>query len=76
MSQEPAMTDRFFSPRRDFADTLALRRPGLPWVTAPADIDPLEQMARADRADWALLRLVACAALATLVLALAGSLRA
>jgi hypothetical protein len=78
------MTDRFFAPRHDFADTLVLHGPRLPWalpgalkkVTAPVDIDPLEQMALTDRADWALLRLVGCAALATLVLALASSLRA
>lgn len=37
--------------------------------------DPLEQMAQADRADWALMRLVLCAALATLLLAVAGSLQ-
>lgn len=36
--------------------------------------DPLEQMAEADRADWALMRLVLCAAVATLLLAVAGSL--
>jgi hypothetical protein len=36
--------------------------------------DPVEQMASADRADWLLLRLVLCAASATLVLALASSL--
>lgn len=37
-------------------------------------LDPVEQMALADRADWMLLRLVLCAASATLVLALASSL--
>lgn len=36
--------------------------------------DPIEQMALADRADWMLLRLVLCAATATLVLAVASSL--
>ncbi len=36
--------------------------------------DPVEQMALADRADWMLLRLVLCAATATLMLALASSL--
>ena len=36
--------------------------------------DPIELMARADRADWALLRLVLCAATAIFVLALACSL--
>lgn len=38
------------------------------------DIDPLEMLQVADRADWALLRMVACVALATLVLAAACSL--
>lgn len=38
--------------------------------------DPLVQMAQADRADWALMRLVLCAALAILLLALASSLQA
>jgi hypothetical protein len=38
--------------------------------------DILEQMAVADRADWVLLRLVLCAAGATLLLALASSLGA
>lgn len=37
--------------------------------------DPLEQMADADRADWALMRLVLCSATATLVLGLALSLQ-
>ena len=36
--------------------------------------DVFEQMADADRADWVLLRLVLCAAAATLLLALASSL--
>jgi hypothetical protein len=36
--------------------------------------DPIELMARADRADWTLLRLVLSAAMATFVLALASSL--
>jgi hypothetical protein len=38
--------------------------------------DPLEQMRAADAADRTLLRLVVCAAAATLVLALASSLGA
>jgi hypothetical protein len=38
--------------------------------------DILEQMAVADHADWVLLRLVLCAAGATLLLALASSLGA
>ncbi len=55
--------------RLDFADTLAALPP------APREAgDPLEQMAHAERADLALLRLVLCAALATLALALASSL--
>lgn len=69
------MIDRFFAPRHDFADTLVLRGATGAFVTAPVDIDPLEQMALTDRADWALLRLIGCATLATLVLALASSLR-
>lgn len=63
-----------FFQRTEFADTLVQRR-RQPFITAPVDIDPLEQMARHDRADWALLRLVCCASLATMVLALASSLR-
>lgn len=50
----------------------------LPAAPSPFGVDPhdpLVQMAQADRADWALMRLVLCAALATLLLALAGSLR-
>ena len=38
--------------------------------------DPFEQMARADAADWVLLRLVSSVAMAVLVLALASSLHA
>jgi hypothetical protein len=37
--------------------------------------DVLEQIEREDRADWALLRLVLCAAVATVTLALAGALQ-
>jgi len=37
-------------------------------------LDPIEQMALADRADWMLLRLVLCASAATLMLAVASSL--
>ncbi len=40
----------------------------------PEDADPLTQMALAEAADQGLLRLVACAAAATLVLAAAASL--
>lgn len=68
------MNQGSFLPRQDFCDTLAL--PGTsttPGVTR-GGIDPLEQMAQTDRADWALLRLVLCSALATMVLALASTL--
>jgi len=41
---------------------------------APDMQDTIEQMARADHADWVLLRLVLCAAGATLLLALASCL--
>lgn len=52
--------------RHDFEDT---------WLAATPDaMDAAEQMAVADRADWMLLRLVLCAAGATLLLAVAGSL--
>lgn len=61
-----------FQPHRrpEFSDTLALPAP-----TAWGGTDPLRQMERADRADWTLLRLVCCSALATFVLALASSLQ-
>jgi hypothetical protein len=36
--------------------------------------DPLEQMAREDRDDWVLLRLVVCVAVATLAMAVATTL--
>jgi hypothetical protein len=36
--------------------------------------DPLEQMARDDREDWALLRLVVCVAIATVAMAIASTL--
>ena len=36
--------------------------------------DPIEQLALAEHADWLLLRLVLCAAGATLLLAVASSL--
>ena len=48
-----------------FADTLSAPAP---------EIDPIEQMAAQDRADWTLLRLVLCTALATLLLAAASTL--
>ncbi len=44
-------------------------------VGSAAGTDPIEAMAQADRADWALMRLVLCAATATLLLAVAGSLQ-
>lgn len=74
---------RFFTPRRnDFSDTLVLAWPHS-FVTpsnaggaagAAPTIDPLEQLLAAERADWSMLRLVMCSAVATLVLGLAGSL--
>ena len=36
-------------------------------------IDPLEQMARDDREDWILLRLVVCVAVATVLMAAAST---
>jgi hypothetical protein len=36
--------------------------------------DPLEQMARDDREDWVLLRLVVCVAIATIAMAIATTL--
>jgi hypothetical protein len=65
------MLQNLITPRRDFGDTLVAEAPG----GLPA-IDPIEQLALADRADWTLLHLVLCAALATMVLALASSLPA
>lgn len=60
----------FQHPRRpEFSNTLVLDAAA---ANAP---DPMQQMERADRADWALLRLVCCSALATFVLALASSLQ-
>ena len=63
----------FFVPA-DFSDTLAT---AASWgVGAKMDpLDPLQQMAVADHADWTLLRLVLCSAVATLVLAVASSLQ-
>lgn len=43
-------------------------------TAAPQADDPLARMATEDREDWALLRLVVCVALATLVLAVASTL--
>lgn len=54
------------------------RNPATPQPTlgaAPAllGVDPLAQMARDDREDWALLRLVVCVAVATVLMAVASS---
>lgn len=68
------MNQGFFLPRQDFCDTLALTGSSTTLGVTRGDIDPLEQMAQTDRADWALLRLVLCSALATMVLALASTL--
>lgn len=60
----------------DFAGSASLsagEAPADPAEPPVADewLDPIEQMAAADRADRSLLRLVLCAAVATLLLALA-----
>ena len=60
-----------------FAETRiesALTLPNFGRFDQLGDGDPLEQMEDADRADRRLLQLVACTALATLVMALAASL--
>jgi hypothetical protein len=51
----------------------ALPNPREAWLRLQAP-DPIEQMALADAADRGLLRLVGCAAVATLLLALATSM--
>ena len=51
--------------------SLPLNTPSQSATQAP---DPLEQMRRDDRADWGLLRLVVCVAVAVLVLAVAAAL--
>ncbi len=61
--------------RHDFADTRAATEP---WWALSAfarleTADAAEQMAFADAADRSLLRLVSCAAVATLLLAVASS---
>jgi hypothetical protein len=48
-------------------NTLLADRPALP-------VDPLEQMARDDRDDWVVLRLVVCVAAAIVALAAASML--
>ena len=66
-------------PRRDFADTLTASADS-PWAWAALSrhegIDAAELMVSTDAADRHLLRLVICAAAATLLLALASSLGA
>lgn len=57
--------------RHEFADTVTALPGQRPLVLA---FDPIEQIVRAEREDWTLLRLVLCAATATMVLALASSL--
>ncbi len=65
------------SPRRDFADTLTASADG-PWAWAALSrhegIDAAELLASTDAADRHLLRLVICAAAATLLLAVVSSL--
>jgi hypothetical protein len=58
----------------DFADTRLDRGFSVPNFGRLENIDPLEQIAHAESADLRLLRLVVCAALATLLMALASSL--
>lgn len=60
----------------DFADTRRDTGFSLPSFGRPENrvVDPLEQIAHADSADIKLLQLVGCAALATLVMAVASSL--
>ena len=64
-------------PRRDFADTLTASADS-PWgwtaLSRHESVDAAELMASTDAADRHLLRLVVCAAAATLLLALASSL--
>ncbi len=62
------------SVRADAVDPLTMSPTEMRLVLPEEPFDALEQMARADRADWLLLRLVLCAAAATLMLAVAGSL--
>lgn len=82
VTQGTTMYTRTFS-HRDFADTLFADSPakekpqprrswGTAWPTLGGD--PLAEMQRADASDWTLLRLVLCAAAATLLLALAVAL--
>ena len=57
----------FFAPQAGFAESALTYSPG-------DALDSLEQLAQADAADRTLLRLVMCAAAATLTLALASGL--
>jgi len=57
--------------RPDFADTVTALSPQRPLAMM---LDPIEQVIRAEQQDWALLRLVLCAATATMLLALASSI--
>lgn len=70
------MLMKFDAPRPDFAPTLLLtpREPAAPTERRRSLVDPLDQMAAADRADRALLRLVAAIATVTLALAIASAL--
>ena len=45
-------------------------------LTAAGETDAMDMLAWADRADWALLRMVACVAFATVLLAGASALMA
>jgi len=62
------------APRRDFADTRALE-PSFAFPGMPEGADAADAFDQANAADRALLRLVAWAAGATLLLALLSSLR-
>ena len=57
--------------RPEFADTVTALSPQHPLARM---LDPIEQLIRAERQDWALLRLVLCVATATMLLALASSM--
>lgn len=61
------------TPRRDFVETLLLTppepAPARPDDGRAAGLDPIDAMAEADRADRSLLRLVAGASAATLLVA-------
>lgn len=63
----------FHTPSRCPQPELATPQPMRRSVPSLLGIDPLEQMARDDREDWALLRLVVCVAVATVLMAVASS---